>query len=234
MTVPPRREHIDVLSNLVEAAGRDVADIGCGDGWMTRALTRLGARAVGIECAAKALTRARAAAPEGEERYLVARGESLPLADRSLDIVVFFNSLHHVPEPHIGHALEEAARVLRPGGLIYVAEPLAEGLFFELVRSVDDETAIRAAAYRAIGQAVRPPRRAVSETVYLTPVRLADFAHLRQRIVGADPERGPQFDTIAEELQAEFLRTASLEDGRYVFDQPMRVNLLQMGTANAG
>lgn len=228
MTAPPRREHIDVLLDLVPAAGRDVVDVGCGDGWLTRALTRVGARVIGIECEAQALTRAHAATPAGDERYLGAFGEALPLAAHTADVVVFFNSLHHVPERDIGEALEEAARVLRPGGLVYVAEPLAEGAFFELVRPVEDETAVRAAAYRAIGRAAGPPRRAVAERVYRTPVRLTDFAHLRQRVVGVDPRRGPRFDAIADTLRTRFLSTARREEERYVFDQPMRVNLLQI------
>lgn len=43
-------------------------------------------------------------------------------------------------------SLAEAARVIRPGGLLIVMEPLAEGGFFDALRIVEDETAVRVAA----------------------------------------------------------------------------------------
>ena len=46
--------------------------------------------------------------------------------------------------------------MIRPGGAVYVAEPLAEGNFFELTRMVDDETEVRAAAQAALAKASAP------------------------------------------------------------------------------
>src|SRR3954447_23970558 len=89
----------------------------------------------------------------GGERSLEGGAQALPLEDASADVVVFANSLHHVPGDLLDAALGEAARVLRPGGLLYLPEPVAEGPYFELVRAVDDETAVRAAAHAAIGRA---------------------------------------------------------------------------------
>ena len=43
--------------------------------------------------------------------------------------------------------------MLRPGGRLYVAEPLAEGDFFELTSMVEDEREERAAAQRTIAAA---------------------------------------------------------------------------------
>jgi ubiquinone/menaquinone biosynthesis C-methylase UbiE len=58
-------------------------------------------------------------------------GERLPFAAAAFDLVLLFNSLHHVPVDRQGAALAEAARVLRPGGDLLVAEPLAEGPWFD-------------------------------------------------------------------------------------------------------
>lgn len=46
--------------------------------------------------------------------------EDLPFDDDSVDAVLFVYSLHHVDDPD--RALEEAARVLRPGGVLVVRE----------------------------------------------------------------------------------------------------------------
>ena len=75
--------------------GRDVLDVGCGEGWLVRRLGELGAAsAVGVDPLGVALDRARAQDPAG--RYLEGRAEALPFADDSFDVAVFFNSLHHV------------------------------------------------------------------------------------------------------------------------------------------
>ncbi|MEE8270477.1 MAG: class I SAM-dependent methyltransferase, partial [Alphaproteobacteria bacterium] len=159
------------------------------------------------------------------ERYLFGYGQDLPLADGSVDLVVFFNSLHHVPVADQPRALAEAARVLRPGGRVYVLEPLAEGAYFDMVRPVDDETAVRAAALAALKAAEELTE--VTELVYLNPVRFADFATFRDGFVAVDPPvRAPLMAARAAEMKARFEASACGDDGGYAFDQPSRVNLL--------
>lgn len=49
-----------------------------------------------------------------------AYAETLPFADDSADAVLFVDSLHHVDAPN--QAITEAARVLRPGGVVVIRE----------------------------------------------------------------------------------------------------------------
>jgi SAM-dependent methyltransferase len=49
--------------------------------------------------------------------------EALPFASETFDAVMFVACLHHVPDPL--PALLEARRVLRPGGLLFAAEPVS-------------------------------------------------------------------------------------------------------------
>ena len=85
-----------LLDELVPVTGRQVVDVGCGDGWLVRRLAQRGATVVGVEPAETALAAAGAAPAVTGERYLRAGAEALPLADRSCDAAIFFNSLHHV------------------------------------------------------------------------------------------------------------------------------------------
>jgi SAM-dependent methyltransferase len=205
------RTDLDVLAELVPLRGREVVDVGCGDGSLMRALAARGASVVGVEVSEAAVARA-------GERCVLGRADALPLGDASVDVCVLMRSLHHVPAQAMPRAFEECARVLRPGGAMYVAEPVAAGAYFELVALVDDEREVRAQAQAAIA-ATRALRR--ERTVdYAVPLRLGDFAAFRERVIGADPSRADRFAALEDELRARF---AALKEDT----APMRADLLR-------
>ncbi|MBF0375732.1 MAG: methyltransferase domain-containing protein [Alphaproteobacteria bacterium] len=221
------RHHADVIAELVPLSGKRVLDVGCGDGNMTRLMTRLGAKVTGVECGARQIAKARAAQPVGDERYVNGVAQALPAEDASVDVVVFFNSLHHVPNEAQPAGLIEAARVLKPGGVVYVSEPMAQGSFFALCRLVDDETGVRAHAYATLRDCARFGLTMEREETYIHTVRQRDFASFKDRIVSANPERETLFDAHAADLEAEFRRLAQSGEGGFSFEQPIRVNLLR-------
>jgi SAM-dependent methyltransferase len=215
---------LQVLERLVALDDRDVLDVGCGGGALVRELVARGARAVGLEISEQQLGQARAT---GIGRFIVGRAEALPVVDGTLDAVMFMRSLHHVPEPAMIPALADARRVLRPGGLVYVAEPLAEGDFFELVSIVDDETEVRAAAQRALAECGRAGLERIQALEYEVAAAVTGIDALRQRFVDVDPERAAVFDAHEDELAAAFARLGDERDGARRFVQPMRAELLR-------
>jgi SAM-dependent methyltransferase len=226
--VPPTRSPRDILDELLPDGAPVVVDVGCGDGSLVRHLARRGARAIGVEVGREPLERARAHAPVGGERYEHGGAQALPLDDRTADVVVFANSLHHVPGDALDAALAEAARVLRPGGMLYVQEPIAEGAYFELLRPVDDETAVRAAARAAIERADRHGLDHERTIDFENDVVHPDFASFRDRVVLADTDRAEAFAGLEAELRERFEATAErTEDGGFRFRQPMRVDVLR-------
>jgi SAM-dependent methyltransferase len=214
---------LQVLERLVVLDGMDVLDVGCGGGTLVRELVARGARAVGLEVSEQQLGEARS---HGSGRFVVGRAENLPLDDDSLDVVVFMRSLHHVPEPAMSAALADAGRVLRPGGLVYVAEPLAEGDYFALVSIVDDETAVRAAAQRALTDCARAGLERMQTIEYEVGAVSTGIDALRKRIVEVNPERAAVFDAHEEELTEAFARLGDEREGGRWFSQPMRAVLL--------
>jgi SAM-dependent methyltransferase len=226
--VTPARSPRDVLDELLPSGDPVVVDVGCGDGALVRHLARRGARAIGVEIGREPLERARAHAPAGGERYEHGGAQALPLEDMSTDVVVFANSLHHVPGELLDTALAEAARVLRPGGLLYVQEPVADGPYFELLRAVDDETAVRAAAQAAIGRAGEHGLAHEQTIDFDNDVVHPDFASFRDRVVLADAGRASAFTGLEAALRERFEATAErTADGGYRFRQPMRVDVLR-------
>jgi len=97
-----------------------VVDGGCGDGFLTEALTGRFARVLAFDHSPERLVAARARVQAGDVSFEAAELDDLPLRAGSADVCFLSMVLHHVPE--IDDVLREAARVLRPGGRIVIAD----------------------------------------------------------------------------------------------------------------
>jgi 2-polyprenyl-3-methyl-5-hydroxy-6-metoxy-1,4-benzoquinol methylase len=100
--------------------GRRVLDAGCGVGWGCALLAVAGASTVvGLDIDEGAL----ADAKERTNAATFVRGDlqRLPFADRSFDVVVCYEAIEHVADPHT--ALDELQRVLVRDGLLTVSSP---------------------------------------------------------------------------------------------------------------
>ncbi len=217
----------DVLLETVPLKGKVVVDVGCGDGALVRLMAGQGARVTGIETNPKQLAKARATNRVADETYIDGIAQSLPMKEGSVDVVVFSNSLHHVPVEDQGRALAEAERVLVPGGVIFISEPLAEGSNFDVVRVVHDETVVRAKALEAIRAASQWGLEPVREMTHVQHSRVADFEAFRQRQIAVDPTRAAVVDERQTEIRAAFERHGRRAEDGWWFDQPMRINLLR-------
>ena len=219
-----------VLERLVEPDGKDVVDIGCGGGALVRTLAARGARVVGVEISEEQLASAVSDDDGSGARYLVGRAQQLPLEDASVDAAVFMRTLHHVPPNELVDALREARRVLRPDGVVYVAEPLAEGEYFELTSLVEDEREVRAAAQQALARASLAGLDRTITSEYDVRLCLAGVDALRARVLSVDPARAGRFDALRGEIAQAFARlgVAGERAGERCFRQPMRADVLRL------
>ena len=100
-----------------------VADLGCGEGYLTIEASRWASRVVAVDRSPEVLKRARALATRRKVANITwKRGplEKLPIADRAVDVALLSQALHHADEP--SHVLDEANRILVPGGRLLVLD----------------------------------------------------------------------------------------------------------------
>jgi ubiquinone/menaquinone biosynthesis C-methylase UbiE/DNA-binding transcriptional ArsR family regulator len=98
-----------------------VGDLGCGTGAMLPVLAPHVARVIGVDAAEKMLAAARERARRFDNVELRAGAlEALPLQAESLDAATMMLVLHHVAAPV--EALQEAARVLKPGARLLIVD----------------------------------------------------------------------------------------------------------------
>jgi SAM-dependent methyltransferase len=109
----------------------DALDIGAAGGGNTRVLRDAGWRVAALEYGAEG---AEVAAERGLA-VMRADATDLPVADHSLDLVVAFDVLEHIPDHD--RAVAEVRRVLRPGGRFLVAVPADPRLWSEHDVAVD-------------------------------------------------------------------------------------------------
>jgi len=101
----------------------DVADIGCGEGYLTIEAASWARTVVGIDRSAEVLQRAKALAARRHVRNVEwKKGDlaRLPLTNESVDVALLSQSLHHADD--VSGALAEATRILRPGGRLLILD----------------------------------------------------------------------------------------------------------------
>jgi SAM-dependent methyltransferase len=226
-TGPLIEDELDVLAALVPLAGQDVIELGCGAAALARKLlTRYpDSRVTGMEVDERQHAK-NLAAPQSGLHFVAGGAEAIPFADASFDLALMLKSLHHVPLPSMSRALAEVARALRPGGHLYVSEPVYDGALNELIRLYNDEGVVRAAAQAAVDAALLTGVWAqVAERRFEMPVAFADFADFEQRMMRPTFADHHIDDAKLATVHAAFDRQVGT--GPAHFTRPMHVRLLR-------
>lgn len=220
-----------IYEPLLGLDGASILELGCGKAELTRRIATAGrdrrVLALEVDEIQQALNDRISDLPNVEFR--LGGAEAIPAADGSMDVVLLFKSLHHVPVELMPTALEEIRRVLRPGGHVYVSEPVFAGAFNDILRLFHDESRVRLAAFQAVESAVSNGRfELVEEIFFLAPQRFVDFATFERDVIGVTHTR----HRLTPETHAEVKRRfeAHLGADGVTFHAPMRVDLLRRPT----
>jgi ArsR family transcriptional regulator len=101
----------------------DVADLGCGEGYLTVETARWAKQVTAVDRSSGVLARAKAlAARKRLSNITWKKGEleDLPLDSGAMDVALLSQALHHAADP--AAALLEASRILKPGGRLLILD----------------------------------------------------------------------------------------------------------------
>jgi ArsR family transcriptional regulator len=112
-----------------------IADLGAGDGTLSRLLARQAESVHCVDNSPRMVQVGRALAKKEHLRnltYVLGNIEKVPLPDRSIDLALLSQALHHAENPR--QALSEAFRILKPGGRLLILDLRAHS--FEKAREL--------------------------------------------------------------------------------------------------
>lgn len=218
----------EVYNRLLPLDGAHIIELGCGAAMHTRAIAESGRPASILACEVDTIQHAKnlAITDLPTVTFVHAGAEAIPAEDGSADIVMMFKSLHHVPLESMDKAMQEIRRVLRPGGVAYISEPVYAGEFNEVLRLFHDEKAVREAAFAAVRKAVEQGvLELAGQHFFNTANDFQDFADFERRIIGVTHT---EHHLSPEQLQAvreKFENFMGPQGAHFVM--PIRVDLLR-------
>lgn len=221
-------DEVEFLRNVVPLAGATVVELGCGKADLAKKLIERGL--------VKSVTALEVDQIQHAQNCVIARlaglefqyggADDIPLADASYDVAIMLKSLHHVPMDRLDRAMHEIRRVLKPGGILYVSEPVYAGPFNEIVRIFHDEGVVRAAAHEALKRAVAGgDMEDAGEITFDMPLAFQSFNDFFEKIVRVTHSELVLVGDKLTDVRQRFEKHLTREGARFV--RPMRVNLLR-------
>lgn len=219
-------DEVSILNELLPLQGARVLELGCGKAEKTRAVAQLAATVVALEVDETQLTKNMQISDLANVSFKYGAAEKIAAADSEFDIVLMFKSLHHVPVDQMDQAFSEIHRVLKPGGLAYISEPVFAGDFNEVLRLFHDESAVREAAFAAEKRAVSSQQLSlVTQRFFLSAMHFEDFQQFEDQVLKVTHTRHKLSPELLEEVRSRFRKHMTPYGAD--FQVPMRVDLLR-------
>jgi len=228
-------QHIDIncpeseiYEPMLSLDGKHILELGCGSAMLTRNIASTGKnrKITALEVDEIAHEKNLQITDLPNVSFALAGAQAIPLQDKSVDVVLMFKSLHHVPLELMDASMHEIKRVLKPGGLLYISEPVFAGDFNEILRLFHDEQKVREAAFNAVKKAVdEGVFNLLEEKFFNSPMSFANFAEFESNTINATHSHHSLDDALYQQVKQRFEKHAG-DDGAH-FWMPIRVDLLQ-------
>lgn len=218
----------EIYDRLLSLDGKHILELGCGSAEITRniASSGTGRSVTALEVDEIAHEKNLLISDLPNVTFGLSGAQDIPLQDESVDVVFMFKSLHHVPLELMYPSMQEIRRVLKPGGLAYISEPVFAGDFNEILRLFHDEQKVREAAFEVLVKAVDDGLfNLIEETFFNSPMRFENFAEFEKNTIKATHSYHSLDDELYQLVKQRFEQHVG-PDGAH-FLMPMRIDLLQ-------
>jgi len=219
---------VKVMLDELPFDGASVLELGCGKAEKTRMLAETGRlkEIVALEVDDIQHQRNLQISDLPNVHFRHGGAEAIPADDDSFDLVLMFKSLHHVPMEHMDTALGEIARVLKPGGLAWISEPVFAGDLNEVFRLFHDEKIVREAAFAAIRKAVDDGRLNLEKQLFFnTRSYFECFAQFDRRMIQVTHTSHRLAPELYQRVKEKFESYLTSEGATFL--NPQRVDLLR-------
>ncbi len=219
---------LEIMQRALPLAGSRILELGCGRAWMTRQIAEKFSPELIIATEVDQIQHEKNLLIHDlpQVSFLYGSAADIEQPNASVDIVIMLKSLHHVPIHLMDQAMSEIARVLKPGGLAYISEPVYEGDLNEILRLFNDEKMVREAAFSAVVRAVNSGVLTLEKQIFFdSPGHYRDFAHFEQRMLNVTHSDHQIGSALHQKIRQVFMQHMT-EDGAH-FLKPSRVDLLQ-------
>jgi SAM-dependent methyltransferase len=218
----------EVYHRLLSLDNKHILELGCGNADITRDIATAGpGRTItALEVDRIAHEQNLQIADLPNVKFGLGGAEAIPLETASVDVVFMFKSLHHVPVDDMDQSLREIQRVLKPGGMAYISEPIYAGDFNEILRQFHDEREVREAAFDALKRAIDNGLFELVEEVFFNAAM--DFEHFddfANRVIRATHTEHKLDAELYQRVRQMFEAHAGEEGAHFLI--PVRVDLLQ-------
>lgn len=220
----------DILHELLPLQGAKVLELGCGKGEKTRIVAQKAATVLALEVDEIQLAKNMQITDLANVSFKYGAAEKIAAADSEFDIVLLFKSLHHVPVEQMDEAFAEIHRVLKPGGLAYISEPVFAGDFNEVLQLFHDESAVREAAFAAEKRAVSSRRFSLAtQKFFLSAMHFESFKQFEDQVLKVTHTEHKLSPDLLEQVRSRFNKHMTPYGAD--FQVPIRVDLLRKEVA---
>ncbi len=218
----------EVYNDLLSLDGKHILELGCGSAEITRNIATSGVnrKITALEVDQIAHEKNLQITDLPNVTFGLAGAQDIPLEDESVDVVFMFKSLHHVPIELMQPSMREIKRVLKPGGLAYISEPVFAGDFNEILRLFHDEQKVRQAAFDTIKKVVDEGLfKLVEETFFNSPMKFENFAEFENNTIKATHSSHKLDEKLFDLVKQRFELHLGVDGANFLM--PVRVDLLQ-------
>ncbi len=221
-------EQEEIIETVLNLDGKHILELGCGKAAATRSIATSGKNRTIIATEVDQIQHDKnlQITDLPNVKFILAGGEDIPADNSTFDVLFMFKSLHHVPLELLDKTLSELHRVLKPGGMAYISEPIFDGDFNALICLFHNEEVVQKAAFQAIEKSInRGSFALVDEIFFNTPRHYSNFEEFEDQVINVTHNDHQLSEELMDTVREKFIQHMTVNGVEFL--SPIRVDLLK-------